>query len=398
GFTAARKFVAAGISCGIKSEDVLDLALLVSLRPASAAGAYTTNSAAAAPVRLCRERLADGALQAVVVNSGAANACTGREGDRDARSMAAAAARCLGLPETSVTACSTGTIGRRLPLDRILPGVEVLAGIVASGGNDRAAQAIMTTDTVPKEAAVEFELEGKTVRVGGMAKGAGMIHPRLRVGEPSPHATMLSFISTDAGISAGALRRALAGSLEQSFNRVTVDGDTSTNDTVIVMANGACGAGVEEGTPGWELFRRALDAVTHELARAIAADGEGATKLVRFDVTGAAGPDEARTVAAAVANSLLLKCALFGESPNWGRVLAAIGYSGTGVEPETVSVRLDGIEVVAGGLLTGTDPDAVAKALSAGRLDIVIDLGRGKDRDFYYTCDISHEYVGINRH
>ncbi|HPJ72680.1 MAG TPA: bifunctional ornithine acetyltransferase/N-acetylglutamate synthase, partial [bacterium] len=151
-------------------------------------------------------------------------------------------------------------------------------------------------------------------------------------------------------------------------------------------------------TPGWELFRRALDAVTHELARAIAADGEGATKLVRFDVTGAAGPDEARTVAAAVANSLLLKCALFGESPNWGRVLAAIGYSGTGVEPETVSVRLDGIEVVAGGLLTGTDPDAVAKALSAGRLDIVIDLGRGKDRDFYYTCDISHEYVGINRH
>jgi len=292
--------------------------------------------------------------------------------------------------------CSTGRIGKLLPMKKIETGIAGLSKIIKSGGNDSASKAIMTTDTHPKEAAVEFEVGGRICRVWGIAKGAGMIYPRMVV-DGLPHATMLSFLTTDLGVSADLLRTSLSLSLAQSFNRITVDGDTSTNDTVIMLANGGSGVRINFAKPEAELFQVALDYITRELALMIVADGEGANKLIKIEVRSASTRNDAKTAAAAVANSLLLKCAIYGETPNWGRLLAALGYSGAEIEESKINVSLDGVEIIRNGLLTEIPKRIIADKMKESRLNIIIDLGLGDEDDLYYTCDISPEYVDINK-
>ena len=389
-------FRVAGIASGIKATGKPDMAMIFSEADATAAGAFTTNRVAAAPVWLGKKVMAGGSCRAIVVNSGCANACTGSQGEADAIRMADLTARALGINPGLVAVCSTGRIGKFLPMEKIEEGIAGLAEIIRSGGNDSAAEAIMTTDTHPKQAAVEFEIAGRVVRIWGITKGAGMIYPRMSV-NGIPHATMLAFLATDLGVDAGLLRSALSRSLSQSFNRITVDGDTSTNDTVILMANGESKSRIESGTEEVQVFQEALDSVTGELARMIAADGEGATRLIKIDVRSASSREDARLAAAAVANSLLFKCALYGETPNWGRLLAALGYSGAEIDAEKITVSLGGIEIIRNGLLAEAAPADVSEKLTAESLVFLIDLGVGDGCDFYYTCDISPEYVEINK-
>ncbi len=389
-------FITAGTACGVKKSGDPDLVLLYSESEAAVAAAFTSNRVAAAPVRLSREVAGSGRCRAVIANSGCANAATGERGEADARRMAERTARSLGIDPALVAVASTGRIGTCLPIDRIEEGIETLAGLIREGGNSAAAAAIMTTDTRPKEIAREFEIGGRTARIWGIAKGAGMIYPRMRVaGEP--HATMFCFLLTDLGADPGLLRSALAAALEESFNRITVDGDTSTNDTVILLANGASGVRAEPGTEGEKTFREILARVSRELAWMIVADGEGAKKFVSIEVGGAKTGEDARRAAAAAANSLLFKCALYGECPNWGRLLAALGYSGAEIAEDRISVSLGDLEVVRGGLILDLAPGRAEDELRGKRINLRVDLGLGEERDVYYTCDISPEYVEINK-
>ena len=336
-------FSASGIAAGIKSASGrLDLACIFADRPSSWAATLTTNRFAAAPVKLARALLRQGGpLQAVLVNSGNANAATGPEGDRRARKVAAAVAKVLELPAGRVLVSSTGIIGRPLPADRIVRAVPEAVRTLEAAGGGLAAQAIMTTDTFVKEAALELRIGGRTVRIGGMCKGAGMIHPNM--------ATMLAYITTDAAVPQGLLRRLLRAAVERTFNRINIDGDQSTNDTVLLMAGGASGARVPASGPDRERFAAALDEVCRRLAELIVRDGEGATKLVEIAVTGARSAADAHRVADAVANSKLVKTAWFGRDLNWGRLAAAVGYAGVRVDPEKVSISLNGKAVVAAG-------------------------------------------------
>jgi glutamate N-acetyltransferase / amino-acid N-acetyltransferase len=389
-------FRAAGFAGGIKADGEKDMAMIFSEADATAAGAFTTNRVAAAPVWLGKKVMVGGSCRAIVVNSGCANACTGPQGEADAIRMADLTALALGINPGLVAVCSTGRIGKFLPMEKIEEGIAGLAEIIRSGGNDSAAEAIMTTDTHPKQSAVEFEIDGRVCRIWGITKGAGMIYPRMSV-NGMPHATMLAFLLTDLGVDAELLRSALSRSLSRSFNRITVDGDTSTNDTVILMANGESKSRIETGTEEVQVFQDALDFVTGELARMITADGEGATRLIKIEVRSASSREDARLAAAAVANSLLFKCALYGESPNWGRLLAALGYSGALIEEKKIEVSLNGIKIVENGLLTAADAELIATNLREDELNFVIELGLGEESDFYYTCDISSEYVEINK-
>ncbi len=389
-------FRAAGIASGIKKDGKPDMALIFSEVEATAAGAFTTNRVAAAPVWLDKKVMAGGSCRAVIVNSGCANACTGVQGEADAERMARLTAEGLEIDPGEVVVCSTGRIGKLLPMEKIAAGITGLTGIIKAGGNDSASDAIMTTDTHPKRLSVEFEIGGVVCRIWGIAKGAGMIYPRMEVAA-MPHATMLAFLATDLGVGAELLRGMLSISLSQSFNRITVDGDTSTNDSVILMANGESKAAIEPGSNGMEVFQAALDMVTGELARMIARDGEGATRLIRIEVRSARTGDDARRAAAAVANSLLFKCALYGASPNWGRLLAALGYSGVLIEEKKIEVSLNGIAIVENGLLLQVQADIIGAKLHEKELDFVIELGLGEESDLYYTCDISPEYVEINK-
>jgi len=389
-------FRSAGFASGIKANGDNDMALIFSEVEATAAGAFTTNRVAAVPVWLDKKVLAGGRCRAVIVNSGCANACTGPQGEADAERMARLTAEGLSIDPGVVVVCSTGRIGKLLPMKKIETGIAGLSKIIKSGGNDSASKAIMTTDTHPKEAAVEFEVGGRICRVWGIAKGAGMIYPRMVV-DGLPHATMLSFLTTDLGVSADLLRTSLSLSLAQSFNRITVDGDTSTNDTVIMLANGGSGVRINFAKPEAELFQVALDYITRELALMIVADGEGANKLIKIEVRSASTRNDAKTAAAAVANSLLLKCAIYGETPNWGRLLAALGYSGAEIEESKINVSLDGVEIIRNGLLTEIPKRIIADKMKESRLNIIIDLGLGDEDDLYYTCDISPEYVDINK-
>ena len=390
-------FTAAGVACGIKGGSKKDLALIYSEAAASAAGAFTTNRVTAAPVRLSRKVLAGGRCRAIIVNSGCANACNGPKGEADAVEMARLTAKALGIEPGLVAVCSTGRIGRLLPMEKIENGINSLAGIIRKEGNADAAEAIMTTDTLPKEVGVELEVTGVTARLWGIAKGAGMIYPRMKV-DGLPHATMLAFLATDLKVEASLLRDALNRSLDQSFNRITVDGETSTNDTVLLMANGGSGVKIDADTPAAEWFQEALDYLTRELALMIVADGEGATKLIKIEVRSACTRSDARIAAAAVANSLLLKCAIYGESPNWGRLLAALGYSGAEIDERKITVSLDGVEIIRNGLLREIPEQTIAGKMNESRLTFLIDLGLGDEHDFYYTCDISPEYVDINKY
>jgi glutamate N-acetyltransferase/amino-acid N-acetyltransferase len=380
-------FRAAGVHCGVK-QDKPDLALLVSEVPASAAGVFTTNKVKAAPVRYSQRTIASGRAQAIVVNSGNANACTGEPGLADAAEMARIAGEALGLDAGLVLVASTGMIGVPLPMDAIRRGIPRAAADLSAGGGSAAAEAIRTTDNFAKTGAVKLEIDGVEVTVGGMAKGAGMIHPNL--------ATTLCFLTTDAALPSAVLRRALTRAVAASFNSITVDGDTSTNDTVLALANGRAGGPPITNGESLSRFTAGLTAVAAELARMVVRDGEGATKLVSITVEAAASDAEAHQAAMTVANSLLVKTALHGGEPNWGRILAALGRSGAEMAEETTDVFFGDLAVVRGGLGVAGVWDAAAAALEEKEIAIRIGLGVGTGVACVWTSDLSEEYVRIN--
>ncbi|MDR0600778.1 MAG: bifunctional glutamate N-acetyltransferase/amino-acid acetyltransferase ArgJ [Treponema sp.] len=397
GVCAPRGFSAGGIWCGIKAgSQKRDLALIYSDRPCAAAAMFTVNRVQAASVLVSREHLASGKVQALIANSGNANACTGEAGMAAARRMAELAADEFAIPPEEVAVASTGVIGVPLPIAAIESCVGSLAASLRSGGagHEAALEAIMTTDTRKKGGAVEIVLDGAVVRIGGMVKGSGMIHPNM--------ATMLGFITTDAAVSPNMLDRALRRVVRRSFNRLTVDGDTSTNDTVIIMANGEAGNSplTDEG-PLFDLFVRALESLCVKLTRAMAGDGEGATKLVTVVVGGAESEDTAETLAKSVASSSLVKAACFGADANWGRVLCAMGYAGVPFEPEKTEVRFASaageISVFKNGAPVPFSEDLAKKILCEGEIEIRIDAGcDGGKEAAVWGCDLTCDYVKIN--
>ena len=388
GVTAPKGFRAAGIRCGIK-EKGLDLAILASDQAAAAAAMFTTNAVKAAPVLLSQERSAAGLARAVIVNSGNANACTGSGGLDDADRMTQLVAAALGCARDEVLVASTGIIGRRLPMEIIEPGITEAVACLSRDGGVAASEAIMTTDTRPKRIAIEVELGGAQVRIGGMCKGVGMLAPHL--------ATMLAFITTDASIGPEMLGMALKRSAEVSFNCVTVDGDMSTNDTVFALANGAAGNTlIDSPGPDLEAFQAALDTVTIYLARELARDGEGATKLVEIRVNGAATDEDARKAAMAIANSPLVKTAIFGQDPNWGRVLAAAGKSGARMDPDKTDLYFGTVKIFESGEPTSVAAEEARRPMLADELVITIELHIGEASAKVWTCDFSYDYVKIN--
>jgi glutamate N-acetyltransferase/amino-acid N-acetyltransferase len=381
-------FVAGAIAAGINKKGKKDLAIIFSQVPACVAGVFTSNKVQAAPVRLDKERITSGRAQAIVANSGNANACTGARGIEDAKAMARATGKVLGIGEELVLVASTGVIGEPLNLAAIETALPKLAGQLSPTGLAEVAQAIMTTDTVPKVMSRRELVGNKSFTVVGVAKGAGMIQPEM--------ATMLCFVCTDIGATPKALGEALRRAVAESFNAITVDGDTSTNDTVLVLANGLSGLGLGEVLCA-ESFQEILDEILCTLALQIVQDAEGATKLVSVEVKGASGGNDARQVAYTVANSPLVKTALFGEDANWGRIMAAVGRAGVPVNPETIDIFFDTIPVVKNGQGCGQESEvAVAKILKAVRFTITIDLKLGSCAATVHTCDLSTDYVKIN--
>jgi glutamate N-acetyltransferase/amino-acid N-acetyltransferase len=383
-------FRAAGIHCGIKTRG-LDLALLASDRPASVAGVFTRSTVVGAPVELCRERVRAGRARAVVVNSGISNVAMGSRGHRDARAMAAQTARALGADAGHVLVASTGVIGEPLPMARLRRGIPAAVRALAPSGLPRAARAIMTTDTFPKLASTRVRIGGRNVSVAGIAKGSGMIEPDM--------ATMLAFLLTDADASPALLRRVLREAANASFNRVSVDGETSTSDTVLLLANGAAGNAPLRGSPSPDStrFQEALTEVATSLARDLARDGEGATKLVDVRVHGARNPAQAERAARRIANSLLVKTALFGGDANWGRILQTIGAGRVDLALARTRVRLGGVTVFQRGASTGPAARRRAAAkLAAPEVAIEVELGAGRAAAQLWTCDLSTDYVRIN--
>jgi len=388
GVTAPLGFKASGVKARIKY-DRKDLAVIVSDIPASAAGVFTINRVKAAPVVLSAEHLADGRAQAVVVNSGCANACTGKPGMDAAKDMAYMTARCLGISPREVLVASTGVIGQEMPMDRIISGIERACKTASPDGGHDAAEAIMTTDTIPKETAVQFSLGGKTVTIGGMAKGSGMIQPNM--------ATMLAFLTSDADIGPALLKKGLKYAADRTFNMVTVDGDTSTNDSLIILTNGMAGnSRIENEDENYLIFRAALLEVCLALAKKIAADGEGATKLVEVRVVNAPTFEGARMVAMAVANSNLVKTAIFGEDANWGRIICAVGYSGVEIDPDRVDIFLGDEKMAENGVGLNFSEEVAKKVLQRDHVAIIIDLHMGDAEATAWTCDFSYDYVKIN--
>ncbi len=384
--TCPRGFTAAATRCGLKPSGRPDLALILADRPAAAAALFTRNRVRAAPIELSARHLAEsgGRARALIINAGVANAATGVAGDATALHVAAAVAGAVGCPLREVLCNSTGVIGVQLPAERIAGAVPALAAAAAPGGLADAAEAIMTTDTRRKVAEAEVRDGRRTARVVGIAKGAGMIHPDL--------ATMIVVILTDAQAPPEALREILAAACERSFHRISVDGDTSTNDSVFLLASGASGA-----------FPRArlgdaVARVARDLAVAIVRDGEGATKLLRVGVTGAATQPEALAVARAVATSLLVRTAVAGGDPNWGRILAAAGRSGAEIDPESMTVAAGGVPLYENGRPAGTPRDLQARAFAGPEVEIAIGLGRGGASDEFLTCDLTEGYIRINAH
>jgi glutamate N-acetyltransferase/amino-acid N-acetyltransferase len=384
-------FRAAGVSCGIKKSG-LDLALIVSDHPASVAGVFTRSTVVGAPVELCRERVRNGRARAVVVNSGISNVGMGARGRRDALAMAARVAHAVGLRESEVLLASTGVIGAPLPMAKLRTGIDEAARTLRAGGLGSAARAIMTTDTYPKLASRRIRLGGKLVTLAGIAKGAGMIEPNM--------ATMLSFLLTDAAIAPPLLRRMLRAAADQSYNRLTVDGEGSTSDTVLLLANGSSGAPTlrTERSPGAQRFADALADLTVDLTRALARDGEGATKLVTVRVTGARSQADAERAARRIANSLLVKTAIFGGDPNWGRILQTIGAGRVALDLTRTEVRLCGVTVFRRGASAGPAARRRAGERLTVRPEIEIDvaLGRGRGAATVWTCDLTYDYVRIN--
>jgi len=392
GVCSAKGFRAAGVGAAIKYAGRNDVALVVADEPCSAAAVFTTNKVAAAPVIYDRQAVRAGRIQAILANSGCANACTGEGGAKDAELSALIAAGELGIDPKLVLVASTGVIGRRLPMDRLAAGAKAAAKVLGRTPDHglAVAKAVMTTDTKPKEACATVTIGGKKVTVGGCSKGSGMIEPNM--------ATMLGFITTDAAISPAMLRRALLLSINRSFNRLVVDGDESTNDSVFLLASGKAGnETITRGGEAFDLFRGALEAVCVSLARQMAKDGEGATKFVTVTVKGARSEADAARAARAVAKSPLAKTSWFGKDPNWGRVLAAVGYSGAEVSDMKAEVFYDGVWAFRRGEVAGEAQLArLAKVLERDEFEVVVDLHLGKGESSIYTCDFSLDYVHIN--
>jgi glutamate N-acetyltransferase/amino-acid N-acetyltransferase len=379
-----------GIHCGIKKTDKKDLAVIVSDRDASMAGVFTKNRVKAASVVMGISKVKTGKGRIIVANSGCANACTGKQGFLDARETAELAAKEFGTKPEAVYVASTGVIGETLPLPKIRTGIATAAGLLAPTGWGQAAEAIMTTDIFPKIAVVQEEIGGKTITLAGITKGSGMIHPNM--------ATMLCFIVTDAFVAAPMLRKMLTASVDRSFNRITVDGDTSTNDMVLFMANGAAGnKRVAPGSKDLKKLQACLDAVTRSLALQIVKDGEGATKFVEITVRGAKDPVEARRAVSAVAKSSLVKTALFGEDANWGRIMAVLGSCGVDMDEVRTDISFGRTKLVEKGVAMGKHAEKeAAAALKQREIHIGIDLHKGKGESTIWTCDLSTEYVKIN--
>lgn len=396
GVTAPKGFLASGLNAGIKNQTKKDMAMVFSSTPCAAAGVFTTNLVKAAPVKWDKEIVTTSPyVQAVVVNSGIANACTGAEGLGYCADTAAEAAAALNIPKTAVLVASTGVIGKQLPIDKIKSGVTALSKVLGSSREDAklAAEAIMTTDTKSKEVACTLELGGKQVTVAGMCKGSGMIHPNM--------CTMLCFVTTDAAISHELLQKALSEDVVDTFNMISVDGDTSTNDTVLVMANGQA-----ENTPitkegeDYKTFCEALHFIMLELSKKIAGDGEGCTCLFEATVIGAKDKNQARTIAKSVVCSSLTKAAVFGHDANWGRILCAMGYSGAQFDPEVVDIWLESkagtIKIVENGIATDYSEETATKILYEEEVIAKMDIKEGNETATAFGCDLTYEYVKIN--
>jgi glutamate N-acetyltransferase/amino-acid N-acetyltransferase len=390
GVTSALGFQAIGIASGIKPQGEKDLALIVSDVPAEVAATFTTNLVKAAPVKVSMKHARKGKVRGVVVNAGCANACTGVGGIADAKRMVEHTAKEFKSKPQEWLVCSTGRIGTRLPMDLVRKGITKAALKIAHDGGEEAAKAIMTSDTRRKEFAVRFKVNGRKVTIGGMAKGAGMIHPNM--------ATMLCFITTDAQIDKKTLRTCVDEAVENSFNRISVDGDTSTNDTVIVMANGQSGTNpLKSYHPQFELFKKMLTHVMRKLARLIVEDGEGITRVVDVVVKGAANAQEAKLAALAVAKSELVKTSWTGGDPNWGRIMCAIGYSGARVREEMVEIYYDGSLAVVNGQPAKTPHARLLKIVRQKKFTITIHLHTGSGEYSILTTDLTEEYVRINK-
>ncbi len=390
GVCAPKGFQAGGIACGIKKNEKLDLALVVSEVPATAAGIFTTNKVQAAPVTISKRHLQNGSARAIIANSGNANACVGPDGLTAAEKMAAAAGRKFGIDAGSVLVASTGVIGVPLPVEKIEQGLENHPDFLSASCGKAAARAIMTTDTFSKEVAVEFTLAGVSVRIGGMSKGSGMIHPNM--------ATMLGFLTSDVAIEQELLHQALQRAGELSFNRITVDGDTSTNDSLFILANGKAGnKRISAKDEGYQIFEAALTDVCIGLAKMMARDGEGATKFVEIEVTGAKSEADAVKAGKSIATSNLVKTAIFGEDANWGRILAAVGYSGIDFEPADTDIYLGDLLVCKGGVGLVFDEAKAKQILSQKDLVVTVKLSNeAKYAARVWTCDLSYDYVKIN--
>lgn len=390
GITAPKGFKAAGVAAGIKKKSGnKDLAIIYSEQMASAAGVFTTNKVKAAPLMVTMANLEDGKAQGIVVNAGNANACTGEQGKENALAMAGAAASKLGLGEKDMLVTSTGVIGVQLPMDRIITGITKAAEAIAYDGGKDAAQAIMTTDTYAKELALKVVIGGKEVTLGAMAKGSGMIHPNM--------ATMLGFVTSDAAIEPGLLKQALRYAIDKSFNMITVDGDTSTNDMVVVLANGMAGnQEITAENEDYVLFRDALAEICIIIAKEIARDGEGATKLIEATVKGARNIEDARKAAKAIVGSNLFKCAVFGADANWGRVICAVGYSGAEFDASNVDIYLGHVKTAEKGVPLDFSEEEAKEVLEQKEVKVLVDLGEGEAEATAWGCDLTYDYVKIN--
>lgn len=398
GITAIQGVSAAGIVCGIKKEkaiatfyqgNAMDLGVVFFDEPATAAGVFTTNAAKAAPVIVSQDNLSGGKAQAIVANSGNPNACTGKQGLKDAKKTTEIAAELLGITPELVVLGSTGKIGVLMPMDKVEKGIKMAVSQLSDDGGSQAAKAIMTTDTFAKEVAVEFDLQGKKARIGGMVKGAGMIEPNM--------ATMLCFIATDVNIDGDLLQDALKLTVDKSFNMISIDGDMSTNDTAIVLANGKAENDIiDQKNDDYEKFMEALGHVTLSLAKMIVKDGEGATKFVELHIKGAKSYDDAKKAGHVIARSPLVKTAFFGEDNNWGRIMASLGASGIKMDGYIVDMWLDDLKIVENSINAGYDEVHAKKIMEKDEYAITIDLKMGEAEATVWTCDLTYDYVKCN--
>jgi glutamate N-acetyltransferase/amino-acid N-acetyltransferase len=393
GVTEAKGFRATGISCGLKDGGYKDLGIVYSQKPCETACSFTNNQVKAAPVMFDLARI-ENKISAVLVNSGNANCLTGKTGDENVLEMARLTEQFLSLPEDSVMVASTGVIGRKLPMDRVTYGIEKICKMVKSESDIKNfSHAIMTTDKKPKNVAYEFKIDGKTVRVGGSAKGAGMIKPDMS----TPHATMLVFITTDALISKSALQSALKDAVDTTFNRISVDNDTSTNDSVFLLSNGMAGnTEITEDSETFSIFKEVLAKVCLGLAKLVVKDGEGATKLIHIAVKNAKSENDAEKIARAIADSYLVKTAVFGQSPNWGRILAAVGYSGARFDIAKVRLLMNDLVIFENGDVNKANESRAGGEMISPEINLTIDLNLGKADFEVWTSDLTCDYVKIN--